>query len=172
MSWPDPVPIHMRRERHFGDRLVNCFADRPLHLDAIFREAVAASPGADAQVLRGRLKDMINRAGYKVYSVEVENVLMAHPDVVEAAVVGQPDPVLGERVHAVVASRPGASAAALPGLLRAFCAERLSDYKVPETFTIVSGPLPRNANGKLLKAELRARLPDPAEPRAAPDRSG
>ncbi len=115
-----------------------------------------------------RLKDMINRAGYKVYSVEVENVLMAHPDVVEAAVLGRPDPVLGERVHAVVASRPGASAAALPGVLRAFCAERLSDYKVPETFTIVSRPLPRNANGKLLKAELRARLPNPAEPRAAP----
>jgi acyl-CoA synthetase (AMP-forming)/AMP-acid ligase II len=119
-----------------------------------------------------RLKDMINRAGYKVYSVEVENVLMAHPDVVEAAVVGQPDPVLGERVHAVVASRPGASAAALPELLRAFCAERLSDYKVPETFTIVSGPLPRNANGKLLKAELRARLPDRAAPRTAADQSG
>ncbi len=118
-----------------------------------------------------RLKDMINRAGYKVYSVEVENVLMAHPDVVEAAVVGRPDPVLGERVHAVVVSRAGVSAAALRGVLRAFCAERLSDYKVPETFTVVSGPLPRNANGKLLKTELRARLPDPEEPRAAADHS-
>ena len=109
-----------------------------------------------------RLKDMINRAGYKVYSVEVENVLIAHPDVVEAAVVGRPDPVLGERVHAVVAARAGASATGLPAVLRSFCAERLSDYKVPETFTIVPGPLPRNANGKLLKTELRARLLDPS----------
>jgi long-chain acyl-CoA synthetase len=103
---------------------------------------------------------MINRAGYKVYSVEVENVLLAHPDVVEAAVVGRPDPVLGERVHAVVAPRAGVSATGLPHALTIFCAERLSDYKVPETFTIVPGPLPRNANGKLLKAELRARLLD------------
>jgi long-chain acyl-CoA synthetase len=118
-----------------------------------------------------RLKDMINRAGYKVYSVEVENVLMAHHDVVEAAVVGRPDPVLGERVHAVIVSRGGVSAAALRGVLRAFCAERLSDYKVPETFTVVSGPLPRNANGKLLKTELRKRLPDPEEPRTAADQS-
>jgi long-chain acyl-CoA synthetase len=109
-----------------------------------------------------RLKDMINRAGYKVYSVEVENVLIAHPDVLEAGVVGRPDPVLGERVHAVIAPRAGASAAGLPAALRAFCAERLSDYKVPETFTIVSGPLPRNANGKLLKTELRAQLLDPS----------
>ncbi len=110
-----------------------------------------------------RLKDMINRAGYKVYSVEVENVLLAHPDVVEAAVVGRPDPVLGERVHAVVAPRAGASAAGPPEALTTFCAERLSDYKVPERFTIVPGPLPRNANGKLLKTELRARVLEPSQ---------
>ncbi len=113
-----------------------------------------------------RLKDMINRAGYKVYSVEVENVLMAHPDIVEAAVVGRPDPVLGERVHAVVVPRADVNAATLPGALKAFCAQRLSDYKVPETFTVVPGPLPRNANGKLLKTELRAHLPDPMAPGA------
>lgn len=101
-----------------------------------------------------RKKDMINRAGYKVYSAEVENVLSAHPDVIECAVVGRPDPVLGERVHAyVVAASSGASAEAL----RSFCAERLSDYKVPESFAFLSAPLPRNANGKVLKAALRAK---------------
>ena len=52
-----------------------------------------------------RLKDMINRAGYKVFSAEVENVLRRHPQVAEAAVVAHPDPVLGEKVHAFVTAR-------------------------------------------------------------------
>jgi len=104
-----------------------------------------------------RLKDMLNRGGYKVYSVEVENVLSAHPGVLESAIVGKPCPVLGERVHAFVARRdPSLDAASL----RAFCAARLADYKVPETFTLVDEPLPRNANGKLLKRTLRERLLD------------
>ena len=104
-----------------------------------------------------RSKDMLNRAGFKIYSVEVENVLMAHPDVVEAAIVGRPDPVLGERVHAIVVAGGGAAPVGLDAALRGFCAERLSDYKVPESFTVLREPLPRNANGKVLKAELRAR---------------
>jgi acyl-CoA synthetase (AMP-forming)/AMP-acid ligase II len=99
-----------------------------------------------------RIKDMINRGGYKVYSTEVEHVLAAHPAVLEAAVVARPCPVLGERVHAFVALRERTSAADL----RAFCAARLSDYKVPETFTVRDTPLPRNAAGKVLKRELRA----------------
>jgi O-succinylbenzoic acid--CoA ligase len=99
-----------------------------------------------------RKKDMLNRGGFKIYSVEVENVLMAWPGMVEAAVVGKPCPVLGERVHAFVHA---------PGLkpddaaLRRHCAERLADYKVPESFTWSAEPLPRNANGKLMKRLLR-----------------
>lgn len=106
--------------------------------------------------LYDRSKDVINRGGYKIYSVEVENVLMAHPAVIEAAVVGKPCPVLGERVHALVvlALDGGVDAAAL----RQWCAERLSDYKVPDTVETTPGPLPRNANGKLLKRELRLSL--------------
>ncbi len=100
-----------------------------------------------------RVKDMLNRGGYKIYSVEVENILAAHPGVLEAAVIGKPCPVLGERVHAVVARRdPGLQARALSD----FCAARLADYKVPESFTFSDDPLPRNANGKLLKRALRA----------------
>lgn len=99
-----------------------------------------------------RLKDMINRGGYKVFSVEVENTLMGHPDILEAAVVGEPCPVLGERVKAFV-TRKDASLTA--EAVRAFCAERLSDYKVPEKIAMRDTPLPRNANGKLLKRELR-----------------
>ena len=102
-----------------------------------------------------RIKDMINRGGYKIFSVEVENVLAAHPGVLESAIIGRPCPVLGERVHAFVTRRdPGLQAPALA----AFCAERLADYKVPETFTLLDAPLPRNANGKLLKRALRDAL--------------
>jgi O-succinylbenzoic acid--CoA ligase len=64
--------------------------------------------------------------------------------------------VLGERVHAFVHA-PGA--AREDAALRAFCAARLADYKVPETFTWSDSPLPRNANGKLMKRSLRERLP-------------
>jgi len=101
-----------------------------------------------------RKKDMLNRGGYKIYSAEVENVLMALPGVLEAAVVGKPCPVLGERVHAFVYAPGGVTDA---DAVRAHCATRLADYKVPEEVTVMDAPLPRNANGKLLKRELRDR---------------
>jgi len=100
-----------------------------------------------------RVKDMINRGGYKIYSVEVENALMGLPGVIEAAVVGAPCPVLGERVHAFLyapAMKRDIEA------VRAHCAAVLADYKVPEKVMFVDGPLPRNPNGKLLKRQLRS----------------
>jgi long-chain acyl-CoA synthetase len=106
-----------------------------------------------------RKKDMLNRGGFKIYSVEVENTLMALPGVIEAAIVGRLCPVLGERVHAFVHA---------PGLapdderVRAHCRQHLADYKVPETVTWSPTPLPRNANGKLLKRQLRDQLTAPA----------
>ena len=102
-----------------------------------------------------RKKDMINRGGYKIYTIEVENALYAHPAVQECAVIARPCPVLGERVHAVVSLREGAVTAAE---LTAHCAPRLADYKVPESYTLTTTPLPRNANGKLLKRALREQL--------------
>ncbi|MDE0710838.1 MAG: class I adenylate-forming enzyme family protein [Rhodospirillales bacterium] len=109
-----------------------------------------------------RSKDMINRAGYKVYSAEVEGLLVQHSGVVEAAVVARPCPVLGERVHAFVtvsSDQPTARE------LTRFVAARIADYKVPETFTLQAEPLPRNANGKIVKSSLRARamaeIPEP-----------
>ncbi len=102
-----------------------------------------------------RKKDMINRGGYKIFSIEVENVLMAFPGVLEAAIVARPCPVLGERVHAVVYA-PGL--AANDAALRRHCGERLADYKVPETVTWSAAPLPRNANGKVMKRLLRESL--------------
>ena len=102
-----------------------------------------------------RLKDMINRGGYKVFSAEVESVLSAHPQVVEAAVVAHPDRLLGEKVHAFVTARGERLDA---DELRAFCRARLADYKVPEFVTIGTQPLPRNALGKVQKQVLRRRI--------------
>ena len=101
-----------------------------------------------------RQKDMINRGGLKIYSAEVESVLAAHSSVIESAIIAKPCAVLGERVHAVVVTRDGVSSEAL----RAWCAERLSDYKVPETVVLTAEPLPRNANGKVMKRQLREAL--------------
>jgi long-chain acyl-CoA synthetase len=123
--------------------------------DGYWRSGDVGSKDADGFVrVFDRLKDMINRGGYKIFSVEVENVLSGHPAVLESAIIGKPCPVLGERVHAFVSLKGGADESEL----RRFCAERLADYKVPESFTLLGEPLPRNANGKLLKRMLRERL--------------
>ncbi|MEC9344239.1 MAG: AMP-binding protein [Pseudomonadota bacterium] len=102
--------------------------------------------------IHDRIKDVVNRGGYKIYSAEVENVLSRYGGVVESAVVGRPSPVLGERVHAFVSV---ASGEVTVEQLQAFCAGQLADYKVPESFTITMERLPRNANGKLDKKGLR-----------------
>ena len=101
-----------------------------------------------------RKKDMINRGGYKVYCAEVESTLLGYPGVVEAAVVAVPCSVLGERVHAFVTVKEQVK----QEILQSYCAAHLSDYKVPETFTLRTDPLPRNANGKVLKRQLRELL--------------
>jgi long-chain acyl-CoA synthetase len=102
-----------------------------------------------------RAKDMINRGGENVYSVEVENALADHPDVVEVAVVGVPDPVMGEKVGAVVLPRTGADLENLVPSLVAFACDRLADFKTPQFVRLVDEPLPRNAGGKVLKTALR-----------------
>ena len=101
-----------------------------------------------------RIKDVINRGGFKIFASEVENILLDHPAVVEAAVVAKPCPVLGERVHAFVVLRQTVEDAELTR----YCANVLSDYKVPEAFHRLEQTLPRNANGKVLKRDLRQSL--------------
>lgn len=98
-----------------------------------------------------RAKDMINRGGENVYSVEVENALAEHPDVLEVAVVGVPDDVMGEKVGAVLLVREPLDLAEFA----AFARHRLADYKVPQFVRVLDGPLPRNAGGKVLKGPLR-----------------
>ena len=99
-----------------------------------------------------RKKDMLNRGGFKIYSIEVENCLMGIPGVLEAAIVGKPCPVLGERVHAFIYA-PNQSVS--QEVVTAYCKKVLADYKVPETVTWLDTPLPRNANGKVMKRRLR-----------------
>lgn len=103
-------------------------------------------------VLRDRLKDVIKRGGESIYCIEVENVLHQHPAVLEAAVVGIPDDIYGERVKAVVACKPGRETS--EDELREFCRSHLARFKVPSIVEFVT-ELPRNAGGKVLKAQLR-----------------
>jgi long-chain acyl-CoA synthetase len=99
-----------------------------------------------------RKKDMVNRGGFKVYPAEVESVLTGINGVVEAAVIGHPDEMLGE---SVIAFLNVVSDQIDDALVRAYCAERMADYKVPGRVVIGRSPLPRNANGKIQKADLR-----------------
>jgi long-chain acyl-CoA synthetase len=121
--------------------------------DGWMRSGDLAKIDTDGYVtIMDRLKDMINRGGEKIYCVEVEDVLCAHPAVLEAAVLGVPDPVYGEAVKACVVPRPGA---AVDGEdLRRFVGARLAKFKVPREVTVLEA-LPRNPNGKVIKSALR-----------------
>ncbi|WP_206613471.1 class I adenylate-forming enzyme family protein [Parahaliea mediterranea] len=103
-----------------------------------------------------RAKDMVLRGGENVYCAEVENALFAHPDVAECVVFAVADDRLGEEVGAAVHLREGATPDA--DGLRAHCTGLLSPYKVPRYLWFLDEPLPRNANGKFLKRELREGL--------------
>jgi O-succinylbenzoic acid--CoA ligase len=99
-----------------------------------------------------RLGDVIVTGGENVVPAEVEEVLLAHPDVADAAAIGRPDPEWQEAVTAVVVARDGAAVDA--DGLRAHCAAQLAGFKVPKRFEFVAA-LPRTASGKLLRRELR-----------------
>ena len=107
-----------------------------------------------------RAKDMLIRGGENIYCIEVENALYDHPAVMDAALVGLPHRTLGEEPAAVVTLKPGA--VATEDELRAFVAERLAAFKVPVRIAFHTETLPRNANGKVLKAVLKAEFAEPA----------
>jgi acyl-CoA synthetase (AMP-forming)/AMP-acid ligase II len=106
-------------------------------------------------VLKGREKNMIIRGGENIYPLEVKNVLVNHPKVLEAAVTSFPDAVLNERVLAAVTPKQGATLTEDDVLDH--CRENLADYKVPDIVRILS-ELPRNANGKVVPDQL---VPEP-----------
>jgi acyl-CoA synthetase (AMP-forming)/AMP-acid ligase II len=112
--------------------------------------------GPEGRYLRfvDRAKDLIIRGGMNIAAAELETLLAGHPAVVEVAVVGYPDEVLGEKVCAVVAPRDDIDLRSLVDFLRE---KGIASYKLPERLELVEG-LPRNALGKVLKRDLRAGL--------------
>jgi long-chain acyl-CoA synthetase len=100
-----------------------------------------------------RIKDMIITGGENVYSIEVENAIGSHPDVLQCAVIGIPDPKWGEAVHAVVVRRPGSSPSAAD--VTAHCRAAIADYKCPRSVEFRDDPLPLSSVNKVNKEALR-----------------
>ncbi|MFC5746327.1 class I adenylate-forming enzyme family protein [Actinomadura rugatobispora] len=124
--------------------------------DGWFRTGDLGEVHGDGRIsITGRLKDVIIRNAENISALDVENALLTHPDVADAAVVGVPDARTGERVCAVVVARPGGPEVTLAGLSRHCLAEGLARFKTPERLVVVDR-LPRNPMGKILKNELRA----------------
>jgi fatty-acyl-CoA synthase len=118
-----------------------------------FHSGDAAVVHPDGYVeIRDRFKDVIISGGENISSVEVEGVLLRHPAVMEAAVVGVPDDRWGEAPHGFIVLKPGAAAG--EDDLRAFAREKLAHFKVPRGFTFVP-ELPKTATGKIQKYVLR-----------------
>jgi acyl-coenzyme A synthetase/AMP-(fatty) acid ligase len=120
--------------------------------DGWLRTGDLARKGALGMVLfAGRKKDVIKHGGYSVYALEIEQMLEEHPDVLEAAVVGLPDERKGEVPAAVVRLVAGTSLD--EDALRAWAADKLADYKVPQRYVAVDD-LPRTGTRKVQKREL------------------
>lgn len=105
-----------------------------------------------------RAKDMLIRGGENIYCVEVENALYTHPAVMDAAVIGLPHKILGEEPAAVVHLKPGMDATEQD--LRRHVAEQLAAFKVPVKIAFLPDNLPRNANGKIMKRDLKTVFED------------
>ena len=150
-----------------GPNVSQGYLDRPEETVAAFRDGWLHTGDAGRLDEEGylyvvdRKKDVVITGGENVWSTEVEAVLHAHPDVIEAAVVGVPDETWGEALLAVIVPVPDADVASADreAALIAHCRERIGGYKVPRRFRFVDA-LPKSAMGKVLKAELRRRYRD------------
>jgi long-chain acyl-CoA synthetase len=129
---------------------------REVLADGWFRTGDLATVDAHGLVtIVGRKRERILRGGYSVFPPEVEAVLLAHPAVAEAAVLGMPHPELGEDVAAFVSLRPGR--AATPDELIAHCRDRLAAFKYPRRLVVLDA-FPKSPTGKILKSRLSGRL--------------
>jgi fatty-acyl-CoA synthase len=115
--------------------------------------------------IKDRSKDIIISGGENISSLEVEEALYRHPEVMEAAVVAKPDAVWGETPCAFVTLKPDSSVAEAEDII-AWCRENLAHYKVPRI--VVFGPLPKTSTGKIQKFELRVRAKEIAQAGADP----
>ncbi|MBM3671758.1 MAG: cyclohexanecarboxylate-CoA ligase [Actinobacteria bacterium] len=145
-----------------GPQVCKGYLDSSLDADAFdeagwFRTGDLGVIDADGYVsITGRLKDIIIRHGENISAKEVEDLLFTHPAIADAAVIGLPDPKTGERACAIVVVNEGADAPTLAHLFEFLTEKGLTRQKVPEQLEIVD-VLPRNASGKVLKHELRAK---------------
>ncbi|WP_406412748.1 acyl-CoA synthetase [Streptomyces sp. NBC_01614] len=123
--------------------------------DGWFRSGDAARTDEDGYVfIVDRIKDMIISGGENIYPAEIEDLLLAHPDIVECAVIGVPDDKWGEVPRAVVVPREGTTVD--PDAVLASLSGRLAKYKIPKS-VVLAAELPRTASGKLLKSRVRTR---------------
>jgi 2,3-dihydroxybenzoate-AMP ligase len=122
--------------------------------DGFYRsgDIVRLSPGGNL-IVEGRAKDLINRGGEKISAEEIENLVLAHPSVFNAAAVAMPDPVLGERTCVYVILRPGARLD-FPELVTFLQAQQIARFKLPERLEIVER-FPLTSVGKVSKKDLR-----------------
>ncbi|WP_019202275.1 AMP-binding protein [Tsukamurella sp. 1534] len=118
--------------------------------------------------IEGRIKDVINRGVEKIHAEEVEEIILRHPDVVNAALVAMPDPVLGERACAFLILEPGAAGITVAALGEFLLAQGLAKYKLPERVEVVS-EFPLSNVGKVSKKDLRERIADKLRADAARD---
>ncbi|MCI0384723.1 AMP-binding protein [Streptomyces sp. CNQ085] len=124
--------------------------------DGWMRTGDLAVMDADGYVsITGRIKDLVIRGGENVYPREIEEFLHTHPDILDAQVVGVPDPYYGEEIMAWIRLRGGAAPLGAAEL-RAYCAGRLAHYKIPRHVAVVDS-FPMTASGKVRKVELRER---------------
>jgi acyl-CoA synthetase (AMP-forming)/AMP-acid ligase II len=108
--------------------------------------------------IKGRLKDMIITGGQNVHAAEVEEILLAIPEVADCAVFGLPDEIWGERVAALIVKSPNASDTLTAESVEAACRERLAGFKTPRTIVFQTEPLPRTPTGKVQKFLLVERF--------------
>jgi long-chain acyl-CoA synthetase len=145
-----------------GPNVVRGYWNRPVETAQVFTKGwlhtgdVAQLDAENFIYIVDRAKDMIIRGGENVYSVQVEAALFEHPAVADCAVIGIPDPILGEEVGAVVVLHPGAKVRAEE--LSTHVRNRLAAFMVPTHIWFRDEPLPRNPGGKVLKRELRQEL--------------
>jgi malonyl-CoA/methylmalonyl-CoA synthetase len=155
----EPGELEVRGPGLFSEYWDDPGATATAFRDGWFRTGdVAVLDDGTYRILGRQSVDIIKTGGYKVSALEIEDALLANPDVDECAVVGVSDPEWGERVTAAVVPRRGAVLTVRA--VRAWAGERLAPYKVPTRVHFVD-ELPRNALGKVVKPELRARLERP-----------
>ncbi len=171
-----PMPhVHVQIRRNDGsacavDEVGELFSRSPMHFNGYWHrddETAATLQGDWLSVgdlakrdsdgflyIVDRKKDMVISGGVNIYPREIEEVLVRHPSILEVAVVGMPDERWGESLKTFAVLRAGAALEA--GDLAAFCEGKLTPYKIPRLLEVIDA-LPRNANGKILKRELRDR---------------